>query len=286
MNHNIPKTVLWEWTVRAHSFEGRVEAAAAGGFDILPLSYRNYRRELAAGRRGGDLAAIAADQGVTLDFLDGMTGWTPIRFPEGADAFLREAMDFGPQEALEMCSAAGLRHIVAIAGFLPGAFSQAELVDHFGRFCELAASAHVRVVLEAMPMLGLPRLSDSWNIVHEANCANSGLMVDTWHFMRGGADMELLKSIPHGTITDVQLADGPLAAEDDLWEEASHRRELPGAGELPIENILTVLRQTQDLRTVGPEALSDKLDNLSPIEVGTLSADATRAALAAAGYVA
>src|SRR3546814_5732596 len=34
-----------------------VEAATAGGFDILPLSYRNYRRELAAGRRGEDLAA-------------------------------------------------------------------------------------------------------------------------------------------------------------------------------------------------------------------------------------
>src|SRR3546814_2420634 len=48
------KTVLWEWTVRAHSFDRRVEAATAGGFDILPLSYRNYRRELAAGRRGED----------------------------------------------------------------------------------------------------------------------------------------------------------------------------------------------------------------------------------------
>src|SRR3546814_12454262 len=66
------KTVLWEWTVRAHSFDRRVEAATAGGFDILPLSYRNYRRELAAGRRGEDLAAIAADQGILLDFLDGI----------------------------------------------------------------------------------------------------------------------------------------------------------------------------------------------------------------------
>jgi len=278
--------VLWEWTVRAHSFDRRVEAAAAGGFDILPLSYRNYRSELAAGRRGEDLAAIAADQGILLDFLDGMTGWAPIRFPKGADEFLREAMDFGAHEALEMCNAAGMRQIVAIAGFLPGALSHAELVDNFGRFCEQAASANIRVVLEAMPMLGLPCLSDCWDIVHEANCANSGLMVDTWHFMRGGADMELLKSIPRGYITDVQLADGPLTGESDLWEEASHRRELPGVGELPIKDILALLRQNQDLRTVGPEALSDKLDKLSPIEVGELSGDATRAALTAAGYAA
>src|SRR3546814_8681893 len=99
-------------------------------------------------------------------------------------------------------------------------------------------------------MLGLPRLSDCWDIVREANCTNSGLKVDTWHFMRGGADMELLKSIPRGNITDVQLADGPLAAENDLWEEASHRRELPGTGELPTKDILTLLRQNQDLRTV------------------------------------
>src|SRR3546814_18168709 len=111
-------------------------------------------------------------------------------------------------------------------------------------------------------------------------------MVDKWHFMRGGADMELRKSIPRGNSTDVQLADGPLAAENDLWEEASHRRELPGAGELPTKDILTLLRQNQDLRTVGPEALSDKLDMLSAIAVGKLSGDAKRAARAAAGYAA
>src|SRR3546814_20303315 len=88
--------------------------------------------------RSSDLPpVIAGDQGILLDFLDGMTGWAPIRFPHGADDFLRQAMDFGPHEALDMCGAAGLRHIVAIAGFLPGALSHAELVDHFGGFCEL-----------------------------------------------------------------------------------------------------------------------------------------------------
>src|SRR3546814_18516708 len=122
-----------------------------------------------------------------------------------------------------MCCAAGLRHIVAIAGVLPGSLSHAELVDNFGGFCEVAASANIRVVLEAMPMLGLPRLSDCWDLVREANCTNSGLMVDTWHFMRGGAAMELLKSIPRGTITDVKLADGPLAAENAIWKEADRK---------------------------------------------------------------
>src|SRR3546814_17492008 len=95
-------------------------------------------------------------------------------------------MDFGPHEALDMCSAAGLRHIVAIAGFLPGALSHAELVANFGGFCELAASANIRVVLEAMPMLGLPRLSDCWEIVRDANCTKRGVMGDTGPFRRGG----------------------------------------------------------------------------------------------------
>src|SRR3546814_11365606 len=98
--------------------------------------------------------------------------------------------------------------------------------------------------------------------------------------------MELLKSIPRGNITDVQLADGPLAAENDLWEEASHRRELLGNAERPTKDILTLLRQNQDLRTVGPAALSAKLDMLSTIEVSKLSSDAPPAALAAASYAA
>jgi sugar phosphate isomerase/epimerase len=283
MRSEPPKYVLWEWNVRVHSFDQQVAAAAAGGFDVLTLPYRKYMQEAAVGRSARELRAFAAEQGVTLDFLDGMSGWTSVRYPPGADAFLKSALDFGADEALELCDAAGLRHIVAIAGFAPGALTHAELVDDFARFCERAADAKIWVDLEAMPMLGIPTLRSAWDVVREAGSANSGLMFDSWHFVRGAADMNLLASIPRGRIANIQIVDGSRDPRSpDLWEEAMHFRELPGQGELPLQEILEVLLKTQDLRSVGPEALSDDLDKLSAVEAGGLAGRATRGVMTAA----
>jgi len=278
-----PAYVLWEWNVRVHPFDQQVEAAAAGGFDVLTLPYRKYMHEVGAGRSARELKAVAADRGLKLDFLDGMSGWTPVRYPPSADAFLKNALDFGVEEALELCDAAGLRHIVAIAGFESGALPHTQLVDCFARLCERAARADIWVDLEAMPMMGLPTLRSAWDIVRDAARANSGLMFDSWHFVRGGADMNLLASIPRGRIANIQIVDGSREPRSvDLWEDAMHYRELPGQGELPLQEILQILLKTQDLRSLGPEALSDELDKLTAVEAGKLAGRTTRSILAAA----
>lgn len=283
MRSETPKYVLWEWNVRVHSFDQQVAAAAAGGFDVLTLPYRKYVHEAALGRSARDLMAAAAERDITLDFLDGMSGWTSVRYPPGADAFLKSALDFGVDEALELCDAAGLRHIVAIAGFPSGALTHSKLVDDFGRFCERAAAANIWVDLEAMPMLGVPTLRCAWDIVREAASKNSGLMFDSWHFLRGDADMSLLASIPRGRIRNIQIVDGsrkPRSA--DLWEEAMHFRDLPGQGELPLQQILAILLKTQDLTSVGPEALSDELDKLPAVDAGRLAGLTTRGIMSSA----
>jgi sugar phosphate isomerase/epimerase len=285
MSGEVIRSVLWEWNVRVHSFDQQVEAAAAGGFDCLTLPYRKYRGEVAAGRSARDLVTIAGDKGVRLDFLDGMSGWASVRYPPGADEFLKGALDFGIDDALELCDGAGLKHIVAIAGFTAGALPHAQLVDSFGRFCEQAAAAGIWVDLEAMAMMGLPTLRSTWDIVRDAGCTNSGLLFDSWHFVRADPDMKLLAAIPRGRIVNIQIVDGSREPRGgDLWEDAMHYRELPGQGELPIGDMLGILRDTQDLRSAGPEALSDVLDKLPAAEAGRLAGEATRNAMKAAGY--
>ena len=280
------RRVMWEWTVRAHGFDGQVEAAAAGGFDVLTLPYRKYLAERASGRTAEDLGAHAKSAGITLDFLDGMSGWAPIRYPAGADEFLRQALDFGPDEAFELCEATGMRHIVAIAGFAVDDLPLAQLVDSFGSFCDRAAAAGITVDLGSMPMMGLPPLGDEGDIVREAGRPNSGILLDTWHFMRGGADFPLLERIPRGTIRNIQIVDGLAKPPGpDLWEDAMHNREFPGRGALPLDQILSVLRDTQDIASVGPEALSDRVDRLTPAEAGREAAEAIDAVLKSSGLI-
>jgi sugar phosphate isomerase/epimerase len=278
------RTVMWEWNVRALDFDRQVEATVAAGFDILTLPFRKYCAFTADGRSAEDLVAIAADRGITLDFLDGMSGWAPVRYPDGADAFLREALDFGPDEAFALCRRTGMIRIVAIAGFASGQVPHDVLVESFGAFCDRAADLGIRVDLEPMPMMGLPRLADAWAIVRDADRPNSGVLFDSWHFMRGGADWDLLRSIPRGRIRNAQIVDGLAEPPSpDLWEDAMHHREFPGLGVLPLDRMLTILRDTQDLESVGPEALSDRVDALAPAELGRQASETLHAALARNG---
>lgn len=279
------RRIMWEWNVRALGFEQQVEATAAAGFEVLTLPYRRYLEQREQGREAEDLVRIAEAQGVKIDFVDGMSGWSPIRFPPGADGFLRAALDFGPDEAFELCARTGIRNIVAIAGFEKDALPLSQLIDSFGAFCDRAAGQGIGVHLEAMPMMGLPTLADVWAIVDGANCSNSSILFDTWHFMRGGADFALLERIPRGIIRHVQIVDGLAEAPPgDLWEDAMHNREFPGLGALPLQKIMTVLRETQDLVSVGPEALSDRVDLLPAAELGREARQSIDAILHASGF--
>jgi sugar phosphate isomerase/epimerase len=283
MNNRLRK-VLWEWNVTTHPFAGQVAAAVAGGYDVLTVPARRYRKEAAAGMTASRMLALAADNGISLDFLDGMSSWAPVRYPDGADEFVRSALDFSVDEAFGICEALGLTSIVAIGGFNPGQLPLTQLVDAFGAFCSEAASRGLWVDLEAMPMLGIPTLADSWAIVNGANCPNSAVLIDTWHFMRGIPDMDLLWSIPRTRIVNVQLADAKREPRGTLWEDAMLYRMFPGEGELPIVDILRAIRETQDIRSIGPEILSIEINAMSPEEAGLRSSRAMQNVMVQAGY--
>ena len=279
------RKIMWEWTVATLDPDQQVEAAVAGGFDVLTLSYRKYLAAKAVGRSAKDLAAYASDRNITLDFLDAFSGWAPMRYPPGADEFLRNALDFGAEEAFDLCDQAGLRNICAITGFPPGLVPLDQLVDGFGRFCDQAAERGIWVDLEPLSMMNWS-MTDALEILRQANRPNAGLMFDTWHFMRCGAEFDLLETLLRGTIVNVQIVDGRADPGEDVWEDAHHHRELPGYGELPITKILAILRDTQDLLSVGPEAISDRLNALPAAEQGRQSREALDAALRKCGMVA
>src|SRR5215470_11551530 len=123
----MPARTLWEWNVTTHPFEAQLRAAVAGGFAQLTIPARKHRDALAQGLTAKDMRRMAADSGIGLDFLDGMSSWAPIRFPPDADPFLRHALDFSPDHALKICADLGLKHIVAISGFNPGDLPLAQL---------------------------------------------------------------------------------------------------------------------------------------------------------------
>jgi 4-hydroxyphenylpyruvate dioxygenase len=158
----------------------------------------------------------------------------------------------------------------AWAGFPQGAYELPELIDAFGVLCARGQAEGLRCDLEFIPVFGIPDLKAAWEIVSGAGAANSGIVLDLWHYMRGTPDHALLNSIPGEAITGVQLCDATLdlPAGRSLVDDGFDHRRLPGDGEFPIAAILDILRVTGGLSRVGLEIFSATFDQMSADAIG------------------
>jgi sugar phosphate isomerase/epimerase len=285
MSQDSISRVLWSGVVRRYSIAEQIQVAALAGFDKLTIPYDVYCRNLEAGVSARELLARATDSGLTLDFFDGFGSWLPKRYPRDAPGWIVGMLDCTVGQALETCATLGLQNIVALGYFEPGAFTQSELVDHLGRFCEQAQAVGVRVDLEFIPHFGIRTLSDAWNVVREVNRSSAGILLDTWHFMRSHSDMALLEAIPPETIVNLQLADGPLTPRGaTIDDDAILYRQMPGEGELPILDILEMLLRKGSVRSVGPELFYLTDDRPKAEASARSAARTTEAIMAKAGY--
>jgi sugar phosphate isomerase/epimerase len=280
--------VMWASNVRNLPFAGKLEAAVAGGFTKLSMPIRVYREQISAGITGLDLKRLAATAGISLDFMDGMSSWAPLRYPTGTDQRVKlslAAMDIPAHECLDICETLGLHHVVAIGAFDQGALTTDDVVGAFAAFCRQADERGIWVDLEFIPMLGIPDLQAAWEIVRLADCRNSGILFDTWHFMRGRPDLELLRAIPAERIVTVQIVDALSKPRGgSLWEDAGRYRMFPGEGELPLVPMLQILSSKGCVKNIGPEVFSDEIDALGALEIGRRAAKTTDTVAAEAGF--
>lgn len=275
----ITDLIVWEGSIRSYAYADQVAAAQLGGFTGLALTPSAF---LSAGRHNKDgldgVKNLAKDAGLSLH-LDTVTGWAPIRVPTGADDALRDRFDHSVEACIGLVDALDIRSILAVAVFDHDAVAVDELVQGFGELCDIAADRGVAVNLEFMPFWGVPDLAAALRIVEEADRANSGLMLDTWHFAHSGRDLALLESVLDWPI-HLQLADGTYAtAGQDLIEATLHTRVLPGQGDLAVLEVIETVRGRGVPFTAGPEVFSDALDRKPPAEAGRALGATTRAIL-------
>lgn len=275
----VTELILWEGSVRSHTFADQVNAAHAGGFTglaLTPSAYYAAAEQTAGGLMGVRDTAQAA--GLSLH-LDTATGWAPIRVPTGADRALTERFDHSLEACLELTTVLGLKSILAVAVFDHDAVPFLELGDGFGELCDLAAPLGTQVNLEFMPFWGVPDLAAALAIVEAADRPNSGLMLDTWHFAHSGRDTGLLRAVADWPV-HLQLADGVQAPEGaDLIEATLHTRDLPGEGSLRIREVVDIVLERGIPITAGPEVFSDRLDEMLVVDAGEALGKTTRAVL-------
>ncbi|MEP3687141.1 MAG: sugar phosphate isomerase/epimerase family protein [Sulfitobacter dubius] len=276
--------VFWPAAVRTHGFATHVRAARIGGFTHLavdPITWRNARAD---GLSDTDMVTMAGDAGLTISHLDTITDWAPIRVPDEVNPALAGKFDIDADECFRMCAGLGITDMLAVAGYDLGAVPFDTLVDGFGRLCDRAKAEGIWVDLEFMPFWGLPNLEDAWAIVEAVGANNSGILIDTWHFPKGKYDPDLLRSIPELHLKSCQVADALKQQEGtSLFDDTAHYRKFGGEGEMPVVEILSILRE-KGLENIGPEVFSDAADAMHVDDVGRVSGSTLRNVMTSAGF--
>jgi 4-hydroxyphenylpyruvate dioxygenase len=114
----------------------------------------------------------------------------------------------------------------------------------FHELGERAAARGLRVAFEALAWgRHVNDYRASWEVVRGADHPAVGLVLDSFHVLARGSDLEPLRDIPEDRIFLVQMADAPKLDMDYLsWSR--HYRCFPGQGELPVAAFMDALNAT------------------------------------------
>lgn len=230
----------------------------------------------ALGMAGVDVAWLVdrlQELGLTHPVAEAAFGW----LNSDRDAAAGEVANLS-----EYASAVGSRELVAVT-MEPSLPPMDDVVSRFRTLCQGAAEAGLQVSMEFLPWTGIPDLATAWEIIERADCDNSGIMVDTWHWYRqpGGPNPDLLRQIPAEKLRVVQLCDAAAEAPDDMdiATETMTARLLPGDGAVDFAEVLGIIADSGASPIWFPEVFSSTLAAAGPQTMAPQVLAATRSVL-------
>lgn len=259
------KHTMWIGNVRNLSFQDQLRATAAIDLNELSMTPLDFDRNLAKGLSAHDMRAMAADLGVSLPILDPIASWAPLWRSGISDDAWMEFLGYSADDFFRIAEQLRVSTITVIGTLRPGLASIPEIAEAFARLADRAASYGLHCVLEFIPLWGIGDLASAWQILQIANRPNTGLAFDFWHYIRGGRDDALLRTIPGRKIFYVQVTDAEasLPPGRSLFDDCLFHRLPPGQGGLPVKQLLDVLCEIGGIERLGPEVFSAKLDTLT-----------------------
>ena len=267
--------VLSHFSIRDASFEDRVAAASASGFDAIGLYVGEYARLRASGRSDADLRDVLAAHGQRVHEYEALRGW-------GSSGAAYAEYERRVELVEQMADAFGAPHHVQVVGPYEG--SLADGAAAFGRMCDRLAERGIRAAIEYLPqMSNIPSAQAAWQLVETAGRDNGGLCVDSWHHVRSGETLDALAAVPAERVFGVQFDDGPPEQIDaDYRIDCMSHRQVPGTGSFDLISFVRTLDAMGVDAAYAVEVISLELDALPAAEAARRMAEGARAVLAEA----
>lgn len=206
--------------------EGKLRAIKAAGFTQVMLNATDI-----VSHPGGEEAAVAAVRASGLR----VTGFQVLRDFEGLSGHLHAYKVDVAKAMLSMCKALGSKVLLACSSSSAHASGDAALlVRDLRKLATLAVPLGINVAYEALSWgRHVNRLVQSWDLVNEAQRANLGLALDSFHILAHDTDLGVLEEIDPARVFLVQLSDfmwEETRTRDERIETARHYRVFPGEG--------------------------------------------------------
>jgi sugar phosphate isomerase/epimerase len=210
----------------AGPLEAKLRAIHAAGFTQVMLNANDL-----AGHPGGPPAAIETVRRSALR----VTGFQVLRDFEGLSGHLHAYKVDIAKAMLEMCSALGSRVLLVCSSTSAHATHEpALLIKDLQKLAMLAVPHGIRIAYEALSWgRHVNEYTQAWDLVAEADRANLGLALDSFHILATGTSFERLEEIVAEKIVLVQLADfmwQEIRSREERIDTARHLRVFPGEG--------------------------------------------------------
>ena len=210
----------------AGPLEGKLTAMRAAGFTQVMLNANDL-----AGHPGGPDAAIEAVRASGLR----VTGFQVLRDFEGLSGHLHAYKVDIARAMLSMCRALGARLLLACSSTSSHATGDlAFLTRDLQKLAMLAVPYGIRIAYEALSWgRHVSEYPQAWQIIAEADRANLGIALDSFHMLATGTGREALEEIDPARIFLVQLADfmwREVRSREERIDTARHMRVFPGEG--------------------------------------------------------
>ena len=271
MSQKYPITIS-SWTLGDQcTFEERVAAAKAAGFEGIGLRAETYVDALNEGLFDQDLLAILDKYGMRVTEVEYIVQW--------AEEHRSYEQKYKEQICFHMCDLFGVESINC--GLMEN-YSVEYTAQKLRELCRRAGKYTIGV--EPMPYSGLPDVKKAWAVVQAAGCDNAKLLLDSWHYIRANqpCDLSVLEVIPAEKIVSVQINDVQAHpyAKSILRDESMHDRMLPGTGCGNTAGFVKLMRD-KGVRpaVVGVEVISDEILSRGVAQAAKDNYEAARAVL-------
>ena len=248
-------------TIRPTPLLEKIRVAAKTGYSAIELWTDDIDAFVSGGGKLGDVRRALNDSGLLVPSVVALHGWLGSTGSEH-DAAMAEAA-----RRMEQAIAVGAARIIASPPLEDRDLSRAgdqyrellELGDHLG-------------IAPAMEFLGFVpsvfTIEQAWQIAVDADHADAAVVMDPFHILRGGGDIESIGLVPGDRVAVWHWNDLP--AEPPATEQTDADRVMPGDGVAPLQQIETLARDAGYAGPVSLELFNESYWARDPEEVAAL----------------